>query len=132
MRYSYLTVLDVVALHATVMNHLGCAAAPLRDQGALESAVMRPRMAATYDEADLIRQAALLAIGISQVQAFVDGNKRTAYAAVDVFLLVNGTQYVGDPLELARQLEKVAERSDSLSAATERFEAWLRANVVKG
>jgi death-on-curing protein len=89
-------------------------------------------MAATYDEADLIRQAALLAIGISQVQAFVDGNKRTAYAAVDVFLLVNGTQYVGDPLELARQLEKVAERSDSLSAATERFEAWLRANVVKG
>ncbi len=36
---------------------------------------MRPRMAAYYSEADIIYQAALLAVGISQAQAFLDGNK---------------------------------------------------------
>jgi death-on-curing protein len=105
---NHLTVLDVVALHEEIMRLLGFAPAPLRDQGALESAVMRTRMAEAYDEADIIRQAALLAIGISQAQAFLDGNKRTAYAAIDTFLRVNGFAYAGDPVDLAKQLESVA------------------------
>ena len=122
----YLTVQDVIGLHEAVMRQLGFAPAPLRDQGTLESATMRPRMAAQYEEADLIRQAALLAVGTSRAQAFLDGNKRTAYVAVDVFLRSNGMMFSGDPLDLARQLELVAERADSLGAATERFESWLR------
>src|SRR5216683_335276 len=77
----HLSLADVLALHAAVMERFGLAPAPLRDEGVLESAVMRPRMAAYYDEADLIRQAALLAVGISQAQAFLDGNKRTALDA---------------------------------------------------
>jgi len=122
----YLTVQDVIALHEALMRRLGFPPAPLRDQGALESATMRPRVSALYEDIDLIRQAALLAVGISQVQAFVDGNKRTAYAALDVFLRMNGLMYAGDPVDLGRQLESVAERTDSLSAATGRFENWLR------
>ena len=127
---NHLTVLDVVALHEEIMHLLGLAAAPLRDQGALESAVMRTRMAEAYDEADLVRQATLLAIGISQAQAFLDGNKRTAFAATDTFLRINGFAYSSDPLELAKKLESVAERSDSLAAATDRFESWLREQVL--
>jgi len=56
-------------------------------------------------------------------------NKRTAFAAMDVFLRINASEFGGDPLDLARQLELVAERTDSLAAATDRFENWLRANV---
>lgn len=126
---NYLTTLDVVALHEAIMRHLGYGVAPVRDLGGLESAVMRPRMAAQYEDADLIRQAALLAIGISQAQAFVDGNKRAEYAATDVFLRINRMMYSGDPLDLALQLENVAERTDSLSKATDQFEQWLRENV---
>jgi death-on-curing protein len=95
---------------------------------------MRPQMAEHHDDADLIRQAALLAVGISQAQAYLDGNKRTAYQATLVFLKVNGhVLRLGDGgLALAGELEKVAERSDSLEAATERFESWLRAQGREG
>jgi death-on-curing protein len=129
MEIRYLSVADVVALHAETMEHMGERPAPLRDEGLLESAVMRPQMAAYYEDADLVRQAALLAIGLSQNQPFIDGNKRVAYMAAVVFLRVNGNPLLGEPMEFARQLEAVAERSDSLEAATERFEAWLRENV---
>jgi death-on-curing protein len=108
------------------MRRLGSDPAPLRDIGLLESAMMRPQTAEYYEEADLIRQAVILAIGISQNQPFVDGNKRTAYAALDTFLDINGHRYNGDPIELARQLELVAERTGSLEDATAKFEHWLR------
>jgi death-on-curing protein len=117
---------DVIALHRAILLRLRRPPEALRDENALESAVMRPRMAAYYDGADIIRQATLLAIGISQAQAFVDGNKRTAYAALDVFLRLNDLAYAGRPLVLAQQLEAVASRADDLDTATDRFEAWLR------
>jgi death-on-curing protein len=126
----HLSLADVLALHAAVMERFGLAPALLRDEGLLESAVMRTRMAAYYDEADLIRQAALLAVGISQAQAFLDGNKRTAFAACDVFLRLNGLAFAGDPLELAKQLEAVAARSVKLEEITDRFEQWLREQVA--
>jgi death-on-curing protein len=125
----YLTLADVLALHQTIMERFGLAPAPLRDEGSLESAVMRPRMAAYYSEADIIRQSALLAVGISQAQAFLDGNKRVAFAACDVFLRVNGLAFAGDPLELAIQLEAVTERAGNLEEATDQFEEWLRTQV---
>jgi death-on-curing protein len=125
----YLSLADVLALHQAMMEKFGAGPAPLREEGLLESAIMRPRMAAYYDEVDIIRQAALLAVGVSQAQAFLDGNKRTAFAACDVFLRLNGIVIVGDPIESALQLEAVAERSDDLEAVTNRFEVWLRVHI---
>ena len=115
-----------MALHIRMMEGLGYQPAPLRDERLLESAVLRPQMAAYYENADLIRQAALLATGLSQAQAYVDGNKRTAYFAMVAFLALNGLNIAAEPLEIARQLNLVAERTDSLEAATGRFEDWLR------
>ena len=120
---------DVLALHSFVMRELGHAPSPLRDEGALEAAIMRPQMAAHYEDADLVRQCALLGIGISQAQAFIDGNKRTAFAAMRAFTGANGLIIRGDPMELARQLDAVADREVRLAEATDRFEAWLREHV---
>ena len=125
----YLTLADVLALHRAIMERFGAASAPLHDEGALESAVMRARMAAYYDEADIVRQSALLAVGISRAQAFLDGNKRTSFAVCDVFLRVNGLAFSGDPLAIALQFEALAKREDSLDKATDRFEQWLRKHV---
>ena len=126
----YLGLADILALHELVMTRTGSAPAPVRDEGLLESAVMRPQMAAHYEEADLLRQAALLATGISQAQAFLDGNKRTAFAACDVFLRLNGLIFQGDPLALAQQLEGVARHSSGFAQAVQDFENWLRMQVV--
>ena len=84
----HLSVGEVQGLHEQVMERMGSNPAPFRagGEGLLESAVMRPQMAEHYEGADMIRQGALLAIGVSQAQAFLDGNKRTAFAASRVFL----------------------------------------------
>jgi death on curing protein len=125
----YPTLAEVIAIHEKVMRGLGEAPRPLRDEGLLESALTRPQMAAYYEEADIVRQATLLGTGISQAQAFLDGNKRTAFQTLDAFLWVNGWEYVGDPLELARQFERFAERSNDPAEAIDGFEAWLREHV---
>jgi len=125
----YLSLADILALHQAMMEKFGVGPAPLREEGLLESAIMRPRMAAYYEEVDLIRQAVLLAVGVSQVRAFLDGNKRTAFAACDVFLRLNGVVIVADPIDLALQLEAVAERTGNLETATDRFESWLRIHI---
>lgn len=126
----HLTALDVEALHVFIMEKTGDAPSPLRDRPLLESAVMRPQMAAHYANADLVEQCALLAVGISQAQAFVDGNKRTAFIAADVFLRANGYLFTGDPVEMARQLEAVATREGTEEEATARLTQWLRENVT--
>jgi death on curing protein len=125
----YLNVADTMAIHNDVMRRFNRPPAPLRDPGGLESAVARPRMAAYYEDADLVRQAALLVVGISQAQAFLDGNKRTAFQALDSFLFLNQHIYFGDPLELSRWLERIADRSFELADATAEFEEWLRGQV---
>ena len=125
----YLSLAEIIAIHESAMRRLGAAPKPLRDEGALESAVMRPQMAAYYEGADVVRQAALLGAGISQAQAFLDGNKRTAYLALNTFLRMNDQSYSGDRLELAKQFEQFAERSNKPDAAIDAFEAWLRRYV---
>jgi death-on-curing protein len=125
----YLSLAEVIALHESAMRRLGVAPTPLRDEGTLESAVMRPQMAAYYEAADVIKQAALLGTDISQAQAFLDGNKRTAYLALNTFLRMNGLTYSGDRLELAKQFEQLGEWSSEPEAAIEAFEAWLRPYV---
>jgi death on curing protein len=126
---NYLSLAEIRAINLAVMERTGSAPEALRDEGLLESAAMRPHTAAYYEGADLVRQAVLLAIGISQNQPFVDGNKRTAYGALDTFLRINGWAYADDPVAIAKQLEKVAERSTSLENATDAFEQWLRERV---
>ena len=121
---------DAVGLHASVMERTGSAPQPLIREGSLESAIRRAQYAAYYESADLIRQCALLAIGISQAQAWLDGNKRTAYACATVFLILNGHEYTGDPLALAQELEAVATREATLGEAERRFEDWLRGQVT--
>lgn len=128
----YLSVAEVVALHNQIMARMGEPFAPLRDEGLLESALMRAQTAAYYEGADIVRQASLLAIGISQNKPFVDGNKRTAFLALMTFIGLNGFWLSrGHHLELARQLERVATRSGTLDEATNIFESWLREHLTQ-
>jgi death-on-curing protein len=62
----------------------------VRDRGLLESALARPLNKFAYGESDLASLAAAHAFGISRNHPFVDGNKRTAFGAMVVFLGLNG------------------------------------------
>ena len=125
----YLEVAEVIEIHLQFMKRTGARSQGIRAHNELESALARPQMAAYYDNADVIRREALLAIGISQNQPFVDGNKRTAFATTDAFLRLNGYRTGGNGTDFAKQMEAVAERSGRLDEATDRFESWLRENT---
>lgn len=62
----------------------------IRDAGALESAMARPRNLADYGEPDAAALAAAYAFGIARNHPFVDGNKRTAAVVSETFLMLNG------------------------------------------
>ncbi len=124
----YLAVSEVLYIHEQVMAQ-DKQQALLTDEGKLESALMRPQMAAHYEEADLVRQAALLVSGIALAHAFVDGNKRTALIAGETFLDKNGYTLAAEPLEFAEAILALVNRSDSLESATDRLEAWIQARL---
>jgi death on curing protein len=62
----------------------------VRDQAGLESALARPRNAFAYGEESIVTLAVLLMAGIAQNHPFEQGNKRTAFGALRLFLRVNG------------------------------------------
>ena len=125
----YLTVMDAIGLHARIMMAMGAAPTALRDEGALESALMRPQMAAHYKGADLATQAALLITGITLAHPFVDGNKRTAFLCGVVFLHLNGLWLDAPGTEAGEELVAVLTRPDAREEATTHFAGWLRGHI---
>ena len=89
----YLTLGEVVDLHRRLLQATGNVSG-IRDFSALESAIAQPK--ATFGGVDLyptiVEKAAALAFSLVQGHAFVDGNKRVAHAAMETFLVLNGTE----------------------------------------
>jgi len=71
----------------------------LRDRGLLESALARPQNAFAYGEEDIVALAVRLMAGIAQAHAFEQGNKRTAFVALRLFLHPNGFDLAIDDSE---------------------------------
>ena len=95
----------------------------VRDAGALESALYRPQ---TGYYRDIIEEAAALWESLAGNHPFVDGNKRVAFAAVDVFLRVNGFRIRGTSEAIYRDIIGMHE---SGTFDFEHLEPWLRAHV---
>jgi death-on-curing protein len=79
----------VIDIHGEIIAHFG-GRAGLRDRGALEAAIDRPRNKHAYGETRLSSLAAAYAFGLTRGHAFVDGNKRIGFASMLVFLGLNG------------------------------------------
>ncbi len=88
MSYDYLRVADILAIHDDQISRFG-GGHGVRDPGLLEAALFRPQ---TGYYSTLVEEAAALWESLSQNQPFIDGNKRTAFAATYVFLAINGLQ----------------------------------------
>jgi len=86
---------EVLAMHSDQIERYG-GSHGLRDQGLLEAALYRPQ---TGYYADLIEEAAALWESLAQNHAFIDGNKRAAFAAMYTFLAINGTRLTPDSEE---------------------------------
>lgn len=98
----YLEAEDILEFYAAIIGgSVRQARDQLRDLAGLEGALARPATHLHYETADLALQAAVLAHGIAERQAFLDGNKRTALVAMLAFLEINGYRVDASDPELA-------------------------------
>jgi death-on-curing protein len=97
-------------------------AAGTRDEGLFESALARPHHLLAYGDPDAADLAAAYGFGIARNHPFVDGNKRTAFVAVELFLDLNGfVLEAGDAECVLTMLAVAAGQMDEAA-----FAHWLR------
>ncbi len=118
----FLTLAEVLAIHADQIERFG-GTQGVRDMGLLEAALYRPQ---TGYYADLIEEAAALWESLSQNHPFLDGNKRTAFAATYTFLAINGTRLAADAQQAIIFLTALYE---SNQFSFDKLAPWLRSHV---
>ena len=80
----------------------------LRDAGGLDSALAYPQNLAAYENPDMAELAAGYLFAIAKNHAFVDGNKRTAWTVMRLFVALNSGKMDYDKFEAVRFVEGVA------------------------
>lgn len=97
------------------------------DEGMLESALARLRQQYAYggEAVDMASLAAAYAYGLSRNHAFMDGNKRTAAVACELFLELNGYRLVARDEDLYPVFMALA----ASELEEDELVAWLRENV---
>lgn len=114
-------------LHEASLSEFG-GASGIRDITLFESAMARPQnLFAYHPDADVADLAASYGYGLAKNHAFIDGNKRIAFASVGVFLGINGFRLKTTDVDAIRVMLGVA----SGSITEEDFAAWIRAHIVK-
>jgi death-on-curing protein len=123
----YLTLSEALELHRRIIGQSGGALGVL-NLGGLESALAQPRM--TFGGKELypsvVDKAAALGYSLIQNHPFLDGNKRTGHAAMEVFLFLNSRE-IQSPVD---EQEKVILQVASGEMDREAFTIWLRGHVV--
>ena len=120
----FLSLDEVLAIQERVIDAYG-GADGVRDLGLLESALYRPQSG--YYE-DLATMAAALFESLLMNHPFVDGNKRVAFFATDVFLRLNGWRLEVDANKAHALLIDLL-RSDRCDL--EHLAEWIRASVTR-
>ena len=93
------------------------------DLGQLESALRQPRLVFGGEELypSLAEKAAVLGFTIIHHHSFIDGNKRTGHAALEIFLVLNGYELIA-PLD---ESEKIVLQVASGELSRDEFKAWI-------
>ncbi|MDO8597319.1 MAG: type II toxin-antitoxin system death-on-curing family toxin [Sulfuricaulis sp.] len=116
----------ILAAHdEQIAEHGGSAG--LRERGLLDSALARPLNLAAYGKPDHADLAACYGVGIAKNHPFVDGNKRTAFVAVELFLTLNGWKLSASDADAV--LAMLAAAAGKIDASA--FAAWIRRHAER-
>jgi death-on-curing protein len=99
--------------------------AGVRDANGLASALARPENLAAYGQPDVADLAAAYGYGLARNHPFIDGNKRTAFVAVELFLALNGHELLASDADCVLTMLGVA--AGEIDEAT--LADWIRANI---
>ncbi len=121
--------MDSVALaihEAQLAEHGGIAG--VRDEGLFSSAMARPQNLAAYgDRPDVADLAAAYAFGLARNHPFLDGNKRTAFVVMELFLTLNGHTLDAEDAECISTMESLA----AGELPEKEYAAWLRSHIAR-
>lgn len=110
----------VQTIHLELLARFG-GGSGIRDEGALDAALNRPRSAFHYGETSLFHLAALYTEGIVMSHPFLDGNKRTGFMSAYTFLGMNGYRLIAPEPEAVLLTLDMAKAE--INAAT--YAVWL-------
>jgi len=102
--------------------------AGVRDANLLASALARPQQLAHYGAPDAAELAASYGFGISRNHPFVDGNKRTAFVAMELFLALNGFELMASDAECVVNMLDLA----AGKLPESEFANWIRSYIEPG
>lgn len=115
----------LIATHDEQLAEHG-GAAGFREEGLFDSALARPLNLAVYDDPDACALAASYAGALAKNHPFIDGNKRTAFVAMELFLMLNGHELNATDAEcVLAMLAVAASEWDETTLA-----AWLRSHTA--
>jgi death on curing protein len=119
----FLTLAEVLAIHRDQIERYG-GNDGVRDPGQLEAALFRPQ---TGYYSDPVEEAAALWESLAQNHPFIDGNKRTAFAATYTFLAINGMRITANAEAIYNFIAGLYQTN---SFAFLQILSWLRANTA--
>lgn len=118
----FLTAEDVIAFNEEIVTGV------TNDPGRVEAVINRVENARHYDDVtDVYELAALYLITIARAHIFLDGNKRTAFQSMALFLMVNGVDLQASP-----QLEELTVDAAQGKLPTHAVASLLRALTEPG
>lgn len=120
----FLSLDEVIAIQERLIDRFG-GAPGLRDKGLLESATYRPQTG--YYES-LPEMAAALFESLINNHAFVDGNKRVAFFASDVFLRLNGWKLA---VKSDEAYAFIVGSLETNACTFENLRPWIEAKITK-
>lgn len=114
----------LLAVHSEQLSEHG-GLPGVREPNGLASAIARPENLAHYGDPPAADLVAAYGFGIARNHPFIDGNKRTAFVAVELFLARNGFELVADDADCVLTMLGVA--AGDISEAD--FAIWLRGHI---
>jgi len=125
--WDWVSVDDAILAHQhSIANYGGSDG--VRDAGGLESALAYPQNLVAYGDPGLAELAAGYLFAVAKNHAFVDGNKRTAWTVMRLFVALNGGRLEYERLEAVRFVEGVAGGTIDYDGARE----WISTRLTEG
>lgn len=115
----------ILAIHDRQLSEHG-GLSGIRDKNMLESALAKPQNLNAYGTPDAAEMAASYGYGLARNNPFVDGNKRTAFLACELFLDLNGWELNASDVDYVFIMLDVAAGDISEVA----FAEWIRQNAT--
>jgi death-on-curing protein len=115
---------EVLAIHRQLLERFG-GLSGMRDEGALDSALLSAANRQHYEGVDLATCAATYAFHLTRNHPFVDGNKRVGAAVAEIFVRLNGARLDASDDEIVALFLGIAAGTVSRGEVEQLFARWV-------